>query len=293
VERGLWSAITLDLEPPEEGRRGDPGLFGPGSAVWRIGRERVLLAGGPAALLLQIAHPLVAAGVAAHSDFRRDPFHRLRATLDATLRISFGDADQVRSAASAVEASHRRVRGRLGASVGPFPAGSPYDATDPELAMWVHATLVWAALSAYQLLVRPLAPGDAENYYEEAKSFARLFCVTDGVLPAGYDDFRSYFLSMVEGPTISVGEQAQALAREVLHPPLPAVLAPLAATLNVITAGLLPEPVRAGFGLHTGTRERMAIRAVATSTRAAGRALPSGLRYWPHYRTAVHRMRGS
>ncbi|MDP9398691.1 MAG: oxygenase MpaB family protein, partial [Actinomycetota bacterium] len=70
---------------PAPGVPGDPGLFGPASTAWSVLRERVVLLGGPAALLLQVAHPLVAAGVAEHSDFRADPLHRLRATLDATL----------------------------------------------------------------------------------------------------------------------------------------------------------------------------------------------------------------
>src|SRR5918993_5866268 len=81
--------------PLPPGRPGDPGIFGPGSAAWRIARERVVLAGGPAAPPLQIAHPLVAAGVAAHSDFATDPLRRLRGTLDAVLTVTFGDAAQV------------------------------------------------------------------------------------------------------------------------------------------------------------------------------------------------------
>src|SRR5438093_12192393 len=88
--------LGLRLEP---GQAGDPGLFGPGSVVWRVGRERVLLAGGPAALLLQLAHPLVAEGVAAHSGFEREPLQRLMATLDATLTITFGDRAQAEAAA--------------------------------------------------------------------------------------------------------------------------------------------------------------------------------------------------
>src|SRR6059058_4391825 len=108
-----WLDRRIGVPPPEPGEPGDPGLFGPGSMVWRIGRERALLLGGPAALLLQLAHPLVAAGVAAHSDFRRDPFARLRATLDSVLTISYGDRSQAEAAAEAVAATHRRVRGRL------------------------------------------------------------------------------------------------------------------------------------------------------------------------------------
>src|SRR6266536_6064854 len=112
--RSVLGPIGLDLPPLGAGRSGDRGLFGPGSEVWRIGRERVLLAGGAAALLLQVAHPLVAAGVAEHSDFPEKAFTRLRSTLDATLRITFGDREQAERAAARVRAAHARVRGGLG-----------------------------------------------------------------------------------------------------------------------------------------------------------------------------------
>jgi uncharacterized protein (DUF2236 family) len=179
----LSNRIGLDLPSLEQGRLDDPGLFGPNSEVWAVGRERVLLLGGPAALLLQLAHPLVAAGVADHSGFRVDPFDRLRATLDATLRISFGDSDQAGQAADRVRATHRAVRGALQVSTGPFPAGTPYSASDPDLAMWVHATLVSVAMDSFELLVEPLSLKRREGYYRESGRFARLFGVTDQVLP--------------------------------------------------------------------------------------------------------------
>ncbi|MDP9429253.1 MAG: DUF2236 domain-containing protein [Actinomycetota bacterium] len=118
-------------------------MFGPGSEVWRIGRERVLLLAGPAALLMQIAHPLVAAGVDEHSDFRIRPLHRLRATLDATLTMTFGDRDQAAEAAARIRSRHRRVTGCTRDAVGAFPAGTGYRADDPQLARWVVAILVW------------------------------------------------------------------------------------------------------------------------------------------------------
>ena len=65
--------------------RSGSGLYGPASEAWRLNREAMLLLGaGPRALLLQIAHPLVAAGVADHCDFRTDPWRRLRARCGAT-----------------------------------------------------------------------------------------------------------------------------------------------------------------------------------------------------------------
>ena len=78
-----------------------PGLFPPDAVVRRVDGESVLLLGGGRALLMQLAHPLVAKGVAEHSDFRRDPFARLRRTLDATYAIVFGSEAEARAAAAA------------------------------------------------------------------------------------------------------------------------------------------------------------------------------------------------
>jgi uncharacterized protein (DUF2236 family) len=282
--------LGLDAKPPESGAPGDPGLYGPGSEVWRVGRERVLLAGGAAALLLQLAHPLVAAAVADHSSFRRDPFERLRATLDAVLAISFGDREQARRAAAAVTATHRRVRGVLAEPVGRYPAGTPYRATDPGLALWVHATLVFAALESYSSLVEPLGPQRRERYYQEAKRFAGLFGVTDAVLPGDYTDFHEYWRSMIAGSELAAGPAARDLAAAVLRPPVTAVLRPALGPLRTFTAGLLPERIRREFGLVAGAPGRSTFSLIRGTIRLGVRAAPPSVRYWPHYRAAVARM---
>jgi uncharacterized protein (DUF2236 family) len=286
-----WGRLVgLDLPPVEEGRAGDPGLFGPGSEVWHIGRERVLLLGGPAALLLQLAHPLVAAGVAEHSGFRTDPFERLRATLDATLRISFGDNEQVEDAAARVAATHRRVRGTLPAAVGPFVAGTPYRASDPDLAMWVHATLVSVALEVHQRFVGALSLSRCSRYYREVKRFARLFGVTDAVLPSTYRGFLEYVRAMERSELLTVGEGARRLADRVLDPPLPAALRLTRPAAAAVTAALLPERLRREFGLGWGIAERVLAEAIRTGVRATIGAWPPGLRYWEHYRSACLRV---
>jgi uncharacterized protein (DUF2236 family) len=286
----LRQRVGLDLPPLEEGRAGDPGLFGPESEVWRVGRERILLLGGPAALLLQLAHPLIAAGVADHSDFLADPFARLRATLDATLRISFGDAEQAEKAASRVRATHRGVRGVLDEDVGPLAAGTPYDATDPQLALWVHATLVSVAIRSYELLVGPLSSTQRAGYYGEASRFARLFGVTDEALPPTYESFMSYVRTMEQSELLTVGAQARNLARHVLDPPVPMVLRSSRPASRALTAGLLPDPVRRQLGLRWGRPERLMLQGVTRTSRASIRAWPPRLRYWEHYQIARKRV---
>jgi uncharacterized protein (DUF2236 family) len=258
--------------------------------AWRIGRERALLFGGGAALLLQIAHPLVAAGVADHSDFRANPFARLRATLDAMLLVTFGDREQARAAAARVGATHARVRGRLQRPAGPFDMGTRYRATDPELSLWVHATLVHSALETYSGFVGRLTQAEAARYYAETKVQATLFGVPERLLPGTYAGFRTYVREMLEGPTLAVSDDARALAPAILRPPGPAAIRPVTRLAALVTAGLVPERLRWGFGLSWGPGHRAALQAVQASVRTAVPLLPSSVRYWPHERIAAQRV---
>jgi uncharacterized protein (DUF2236 family) len=285
----MVSGAALQLPPLEAGTAGDPGLFGPDSSIWRIGRERVLLLGGPAALLLQVAHPLIAAGVGDHSDFRHRPYQRLTATLDATLTISFGDRRQAESAAARVAVTHGRVRGRLQAAVGPFAMGTPYDAANPELALWVHATLVETGLDTYHRFVRPLSTEQRERYFEEARSFAALFGVGDDVLPSTYGAFRRYVESMRRDQALTVGPQAKELAWHILNPPVAGPLKPVSGLARLMAASLIPPRLRRAFGLTWARRDDAVLRAVARSIRLALPLTPHPVRYWPHYRTARQR----
>jgi uncharacterized protein (DUF2236 family) len=218
------------------------GYFARDGAAWRVGRELALLLGGGRALLLQVAHPLVAAGVAEHSDYRRDPWKRLEGTMNAVWAVVFGSRAQADRAVARVRAMHSRVQGHTA-------EGTPYSALDPELLMWVHATLVDTALLVYGQWVRPLRPGEEAGYYEEMKVAARLFGTPDEVMPATLGDFRAYMQEMLDGPTISAGETAREIAAAVMHPPLPLPLRPAMEVANLITAGLMPPRLRQEYGL--------------------------------------------
>src|SRR6266540_3960115 len=109
------------------------GYFAPDGVAWRVGRETALLLGGGRALLLQVAHPLVAAGVAAHSDYRENPWRRLEQTMSTVWTVIYGTRSEADAAVSRVRAVHERVRGRIAAPMGPFAEGTRYSALDPEL----------------------------------------------------------------------------------------------------------------------------------------------------------------
>ena len=229
-----------DPPPPEEG------LFRRGSWLRRVSAEPVLLFGGGRALLLEIAHPLVAAGVAEHSRFRSDPFGRLQRTLEALSAIVFRDRGAALAAARGVERAHGRVTGALSAPAGRFAAGTPYSGRDPELMLWVWATLVDTALEVYQRFVGELELAARRAYYADHRRVARVLGVPDALIPPDWEAFRRWFDATTQSDALCVTETAREIGA--------AVLAPAAALaggrrLRLITTGLLPPRLREGFGL--------------------------------------------
>lgn len=183
-------------------------LFDSDSVTWRVNQEGALLLGGGRALLMQLAHPGVAAGVAEHSDFRQRPLARLMRTLELTLALTFGTSQQAMAAARQINAVHQRVR------------GDGYSAMDPRLLLWVHATLIDSAMVTYSTFVRPLSPDDRETYYQESKLTGGLLGLANARYPAALEDFERYVAEMLDSDELVVDARARELARAVLRPPL-------------------------------------------------------------------------
>ncbi len=268
----------------ERGRSGEKGLFEPGSPIRRVHREGVLLLGGGRALLLQLAHPLVAEAVAAHSNFRVDPLGRLRRTLDTMLAIVFGDCETALAWAGRVRQTHARVRGALREAAGPFPAGTPYEANDPALLLWVHATLIDTSLRVHRDFFGPLDSPTLFRYYEETKWMAAVLGVPPHLLPPTPEDFDSYMRDMLASETLTVTDTARALAAAVLRPPIPLVGTPAGPLLSFVTAALLPERLRGEYGLLWGPGRAAAWCALRGAGRLAVPRLPHRLRDMPQAR---------
>jgi uncharacterized protein (DUF2236 family) len=238
--------------------------------------------GGGRALLLQVAHPLVAAGVAEHSGFREDPWKRLEGTMQAVWAVVFGSRSQADRAAARVRAMHGKVNGTLSQPAGPFPAGTPYSALDPALLLWVHATLVDSALLVHSQWVRPLSEAEQRAYYEDMKTCARLFGTPPDVIPATLADFREYVAQMLEGDEICVTDTAREIAKAVFNPPLPLVLRPAMEAIKVVTAGLMPPRLRRQYGLAWDPVRAAALRGSREWTRRIAMPLiPCRLRSVP------------
>jgi uncharacterized protein (DUF2236 family) len=268
---------AVGSEQVDAGRR----LYEPGSVTWRINREAILLLGGGRALLLQLAHPLVAAGVAQHSDFRRDPLRRLQRTLELMLTISFADAGSALRAVRQIEKAHARVKGVLREDAGPFAKGTRYDANDPELLLWVHATLVDTSLLVYERFVEQLTPRQRATYYDESKRGGRILGVPAHLLPETLSDFEDYMHAMYRGDILTVSRDAKAVAQAVLWPQTPAVLRCALAVPNIVTFDMLPRTVRERYGFSLSPQRRLMAQGLALVSRQALPLLPGFIRTMP------------
>jgi len=270
------------------GTPGDPGLTGPGSVTWRVCRERVVPLGGLSALLLQLAHPLVAAGVAEHSSVRADPTRRLMLTLEMLLVTTFGDGRQVGEMTGRIAHIHRVVHGSLPQDTGSWRRGTHYSATSPELCLWVYATIIETTLNSYSTFVRPLDMSERAELYRESETFGQLYGVGQDIRPADYADFLDYYATTLA--RLTPGDQARSIARMILRARLHGI--PLPPWGYLLAAGLLPAPLRAQYGLRWSAVQRAlwwlfthAVHLVMC------RLAPARLRFWDHYHVAVTRCR--
>jgi uncharacterized protein (DUF2236 family) len=250
----------------------------PGSTTWTINREIVLVAAWGRAILLQLAHPSVAAGVHHHSSFRgslRASLRRFHSTVSAMLSITFGDAEQMIAAAAGINAIHDRVRGRV-----PHGGGT-YSAHDPDLQRWVHVTLLESIRLTYERLVGPLAPAEWDRYCSEAAIMEPLLGMPAGSLPRNSAQLDAAMRDTLDSGRIAVTGVSRALARAVLYPPNWSLAWPAFRPVQLLTIGSLPPSIRRAYGFEWRPRDERALARWTTTLRALLRVLPGVARHWP------------
>jgi uncharacterized protein (DUF2236 family) len=245
------------------------GLFAEDSITRRVNRENILFLGGGRALLMQLAHPKVAAGVDEHSDFRAHPIRRLRRTIRMTMAIVFGDRETALRAARTVNQVHLRVKGK------------GYRAMDPDLLLWVHATLADTAVVTYEAFVGPLTEREREEFYQEFKLLGELLGIPRDRFPNTMPDFQAYMEAMMTTGPVHVDQRAKDLARLVLRPSLRLLPGPAMIPFEVVTAGLLPATLRTQYGLAWGAGQRRAFKLAVNALPRLLAVTPPLLRVWP------------
>jgi uncharacterized protein (DUF2236 family) len=254
---------------------------GPGAITWSCaGDARLLLAAGYA-LLLQVSHPTVGAGVSEHSQFRHDPWGRLLRTLDYSYTMVYGGPRAAGAMGRRLRSFHTQIRGIRG-------DGRRYHALEPEPYAWVHATLAEAIVVAHERFGRPLASEQREQFWAEWRSLGRMLGVRDHDLPADWLGFRAYVDVMIDERlehTPAVDEVLDALAQPtppalapLQGPGWAVVRAPLGHLLGLTTVGLLTPALRRRFDVRWTWAKEIELRALGAVLRSATPLMPSWLR---------------
>jgi len=254
------------------------------TVLQRVNRERVVLLGWGAAILMQLAHPQVAAGVAQHSRFLDTPmarFQRLSRTIKVMQALNFGNPDEVARAAHLVNTLHGRVNGTTESPAPGCPAGTPYSALDPNLLLWVLASLLYTLPRAYELFVGPLSAEDYDRFMIDARPLGVLLGTPEARLPRNAADLDHYLATTLASGDIAVGPTGKRLVGELLRPAWPWFARPLVWLAALPAIGLLPPAIRRAYHLPWTRRQRFALHALAWLCRRLLPLTPRRRRYWP------------
>jgi uncharacterized protein (DUF2236 family) len=253
------------------------GYFGPHTMTWRLYREPLFALGGVRALLLQVAHPAVADGVARFSNFKADPFGRGYRTFAAMAMIYFGSKTQAEQTAQRLWRIHSAIRG---------DAPQPYSANQPELLLWVLSTLTDTTLRVYERATWLRLPPDwPSRFYEESKVAARLLGIPDALYPPDLAAFSLYVKTMLEGDVLGSTDTCREVAQAIVrHPRAPKKLADLMAT------GDLPAALCSRLGMETRADAAERLSRWTARFSSVYRLIPKGLRWNPAYHQAQYRI---
>lgn len=200
------------------------------------------------------------------------------------LALTFGTPEDHRHTLDNIRSIHRRVRGQLSVTTGRFPAGTPYSAEDPELLLWVHATLLDSIPLVHERVVGPLSADERDRYCAESAAVAIALGARDADVPRTWTALTTYLEDTYASGSIAVGDHARALAEAVLRPPLSTLIAPITQLNRLVTIGLLPPRVREQYGFEWDDRRQRRLATALRALAAARRHLPGRIAHWPEAR---------
>lgn len=282
LERSLAFVRSKAAGPTE-------GVFGPNSAIWQVDREAVLFLGAGRALLLQLAHPWVAAAIAEHSSTLADPIGRFHRTFEMVFTLVFGSLDQALATSRRLHRRHAAISGRMPGSTQAYPPGSAYVANEMSALLWVHATLVHTVITVHDLVLPPLGSEARARYYADCCLLGALFGIPLDAQPADWAAFQAYVEATIASDRLEVGLAARELGTRVLAG---AGRLPVPRWYPALTAALMPEPLRDHFGLAFGEVERRRAARAIRLIRGLYPALPTRLRHVAPYQEAMARLAG-
>jgi uncharacterized protein (DUF2236 family) len=268
------------------------GFFAADSMVRRLHRERLVLFSGVRALLMQACDPVAVVGFRRHSIIFDDPRTRLLRTDERMSRIYFGTSEEAEETGRVVQAMHRRVRGRTPAKYGPVAKGTPYDASDPELGLWVLASLADSALVYYERIFGALTERERERYWSEYRQVGELFGLPPDSMPDTHLGLRKYIDGRLHDGSLWISDERREQAvRMILEPPFSgwqrAAAMPVTETVKLISTGLLPAEIRRLLGFSWDPAREALLRSALLQLRIGTRLWPDAIRLHPAARVAA------
>jgi uncharacterized protein (DUF2236 family) len=235
------------------------------AAMKKIASEAILLSGGAYAVLLQMAYGGVAKGVDLHSNFAYRPLDRLRTTMTYVYCMIYGTPEEKKTIIEWVHSAHSVVK------------GPDYTADDPDLQLWVAATLYGAATEIYAKFFDTPDEATQDRIYREYSVLATSLRVPPNMWPENRAAFWKYWNHMLE--TLEINENAKNVCNDLCynkHGPL-WVRANLP-FIRVFTAEWLTPRLRQEYGL---TRSPNAYKFLMLSAKSVYPALPKFIRTYP------------
>ena len=234
--------------------------FSDDAMIRRVLGEYAVALAGPRALLMMAAHPVAFEGFFNATGALDDPYARLRRTAIVMDEITWGSKAKADAYTARVRVAHATVRGTIPHDAGPFTAGTPYAADDPELLLWILACLMDAADRVYRGYVGPLTHAERDALWHDYRVVGECFGLRSVDMPADVAAFDAYIASTTD--RLWVTDAARELGRRiVLEVPVPLMALPLREAVNQLTVGLLPPRVRKGYGLRWDPARTLALKA--------------------------------
>jgi len=234
---------------------------------------------GQRALIIGATNPVPYIGTSRSTRAKQRPFERLARTAQAFETVFFGTRAEADRVLRVVDRLHRQVKGRLARDEGAFPAGTPYDASDPELMLWTMAMLADSSRVAFETLVRPLTRGEKEDLWADWVRFGTLFGMPAEVAPSTAGEFEGWIAGWFASGRMHLTVEARAVGRAIATAtPVPLLMTPGVRVTNHCVVGMLPAEVRELYGLRWTPAHEAAFRAAVLAVRRSHAVVPDRLR---------------
>ena len=235
--------------------------------------EAFLFLGAGATVLMQMAEPGVGHGVSRHSTVLSRPMDRLRTTMTYVYAVTLGSDEERRAIVRVTNKAHVPIRSAPDDPV-------HYNGFDPELQLWVAATLYRNGKDLYERFYGPMDETTAERVYQQSAVYGTALQVKAQMWPPSRAEFDAYWQRKLD--ELSIDDQVRAFVHKLLRGGDSPLLIRMGMPLNrFVTTGLLPARIREQLQLGWSRRDQRLFDALMTILPPIYRLIPRPVRWLP------------